>query len=267
PTAVFKQTRGFSSSSSSSSSPRTIGLGLIGIPDPQESPDLLSHFIPPTSGPSYFDITPSSSQTNGSSAFPKKLSNFNSRALRRSKRTSAHSVSSTITNGGMPSSRRVSCTDTASQNSNSYIDEQDLDVDENSFYVHLQKMQERHQAQQEGWLRTQHTILQTKHRGPGSRSPQHDHKGSFAGKKGSFLPVSQPFLSRIHSQSSSSLNNSDYGTSPSFHGQNSRQNNFGSSSFHRNQPTLPLNCFQPGNVICIPRERTLGGLIFHKTFV
>ncbi|KAF9304762.1 hypothetical protein BGZ74_000639 [Mortierella antarctica] len=49
----------------------------------------------------------------------------------------------------------------------------------------------------------------------------------------------------------------------------SRQHKGSSNSFHhqRLQPIQPYNCFQPGNVICVPRERSLGGLIFHKTFV
>ncbi|KAF9993278.1 hypothetical protein BGZ79_002076 [Entomortierella chlamydospora] len=162
----------------------------------------------------------------------------------------------------MPASRRVSCADTASQNSATFIDDQDVEVDENSFYIHLQKMQDRFQAQQEpGWLRTQHAILQAKHRLPGSGSPQPDQRGSFGGKK-------PGLFTRIHS-GSSSPNSSDYSSSPSFHlgPQHSRQSNHGGVSSQRHQPILPLNCFQPGNVICVPRERTLGGLVFHKTFV
>ncbi|KAF9344889.1 hypothetical protein BGX34_005247 [Mortierella sp. NVP85] len=87
---------------------------------------------------------------------------------RRTKRTPAHSISSSITNGSLAGSRRLSYTDTASQNSATFVDDQDLEVDENSFYIHLQKMQERYKAQQEpGWLRTQHAILQAKHKIPG----------------------------------------------------------------------------------------------------
>ncbi|KAF9359012.1 hypothetical protein BGX26_000339, partial [Mortierella sp. AD094] len=225
--------------------------------------DLLSQFVTPVSGPSYFDITPSSSQAVMMSAPTKKSSGFTTKTPgRRTKRTPAHSISSTITNNGMPASRRVSCADTASQNSATFIDDQDVEVDENSFYIHLQKMQERFQAQQEpGWLRTQHAILQAKHRIPGSGSPQADQRSAFGGKK-------TGLFTRIHSNSSSP-NSSDYSSSPSFHlgPQHSRQSSYGSNSSQRHQPNIPLNCFQPGNVICVPRERTLGGLVFHKTFV
>ncbi|KAF9174570.1 hypothetical protein BGX21_000592 [Mortierella sp. AD011] len=198
-----KPTRGLSSSSSSSSPPPTVGLGLVGVHGSQEPSDVLSQFATPVSGPSYFDITPSSSQAVTMSASTKKSSGFTTKTPgRRTKRTSAHSISSTITNSGIPAPRRVSCADTASQNSATFIDDQDVEIDENSFYIHLQKMQERFQAQQEpGWLRTQHAILHAKHRLPGSGSPQPDQRSSF------------------------------------------------------------------GNVICVPRERTLGGLVFHKTFV
>ncbi|KAG0359170.1 hypothetical protein BGZ54_010083 [Gamsiella multidivaricata] len=188
---------------------------------------------------------------------------------RRAKRISGNSISSTITNGGMSSSRRISCTDTASQNSASYIDERDVEVDENSFYIHLQKMQERYQAQQEpGWLRTQHALLQAKHRIPGSGSPQSEHKSVFGGRKSGLLNGPQPFLSRIHSNNSSP-NNSDYSSSPSFHlgFQHNRQGASGLGSTHRHQSVQPYNCLQPGNIICVPRERSLGGLVFHKSFV
>ncbi|KAF9934075.1 hypothetical protein BGZ65_003900, partial [Modicella reniformis] len=164
----------------------------------------------------------------------------------------------------MSGSRRLSCADTASQNSASYIDEQDLEVDENSFYIHLQKMQERYRAQQEpGWLRTQQALLQAKHKIPGSGSPQPDHKSTFGGKKSGLIP-GPPFHS-----SGSSPNNSDYSSSPSFHlgSHQLRQAHSGMSSSQRQQPILPYNCFQPGNVICVPRERSLNGLIFHKSFV
>ncbi|KAF8924611.1 hypothetical protein BGZ58_001621 [Dissophora ornata] len=130
-------------------------------------------------------------------------------------------------------------------------------------------MQERYQAQQEpGWLRTQHALLQAKHRIPGSGSPQSDHKNSFGGRKSGLIPGAQPFLSRIHS-SSSSPNSSDYSSSPSFYlgPQQARQAQSGGGSSQRHQTIQPFNCFQPGNVICVPRERSLGGLIFHKTFV
>ncbi|KAG0079434.1 hypothetical protein BGZ90_002639 [Linnemannia elongata] len=127
-------------------------------------------------------------------------------------------------------------------------------------------MQERYAVQQEpGWLRTQHALLQAKHRIPSSGQQHLDIKG----RKSGFVPGSQPFLSRMHSNSSSP-SSSDYGSSPSFHPglqQQQRQAYSGGSSTQRQQPIHALNCFQPGNVICVPRERTLGGLIFHKTFV
>ncbi|KAG0020535.1 hypothetical protein BGZ81_009299, partial [Podila clonocystis] len=231
----------------------------------QRPPELLAQFVTPASGPSYFDITPSSTPTPSS----KKSSGYTTKTPgRRPKRTPAQSISSTITNGAS-TSRRVSCTntDTASQNSSSYLDEQDVEIDENSFYVHLQKMQERYLAQQEpGWLKSQHALLQAKHRGPGNHY-HHDQRGSGSSSRG-LLPGSQ-FLSRINS-GSSSPNGSDYSSSPSFHPHMaSRQHRGSSTSFHhqRLQPIQPYNCFQPGNVICVPRERSLGGLIFHKTFV
>ncbi|KAF9925798.1 hypothetical protein FBU30_004473 [Linnemannia zychae] len=241
-----------------------VGLGLNGIPD-QKSPEYWQQWTsPPLSGPSYFDITPSH---NPSPPAPKKSAGYVTKTPgRRTKRTPAHSISSTITNG--TSSRRVSCTlpDSSSQNSASFLDEREVEIDENSFYIHLQKMQERYTVQQEpGWLRTQHAILQVKHRMPSSGQYHLDAKG----RKSGFIPGSQPFLSRIHSNSSSP-SSSDYGSSPSFHPSlqhHQRQFYSGGSSSQRQQPIHALNCFQPGNVICVPRERTLGGLIFHKTFV
>ncbi|KAF9098767.1 hypothetical protein BGX27_000743 [Mortierella sp. AM989] len=262
PKKLSKSARGLSSSSSSSSPPPTVGLGLVGINGSREPSDLPPLFAAPISGPSYFDITPSS-QANTTSAPTKKSSGFTTKTSgRRTKRTPAHSISSTITNSGMSNSRRVSCADTASQNSATFIDDQDLEIDENSFYSHLQKMQERFQVQQEpGWLKTQHAILQTKHRTQSSGSPQPDNRGAFGGKKSGLF-------NRIHS-SSSSPNSSDYSSSPSFHfgPQHSRQSSCGTNSPQQQQPVHSLNCFQPGNVICVPRERSLGGLIFHKTFV
>lgn len=231
----------------------------------QRPPELLAQFVTPASGPSYFDITPSSTPPPSS----KKSSGHTTKTPgRRPKRTPAQSISSTITNGAS-TSRRVSCTntDTASQNSSSYLDEQDVEIDENSFYVHLQKMQERYLAQQEpGWLRSQHALLQAKHRGPGHHY-HHDQRGSGSSSRG--LLIGPQFLSRINSVSSSP-SGSDYSSSPSFHPHMaSRQHKGSSNSFHhqRLQPIQPYNCFQPGNVICVPRERSLGGLIFHKTFV
>jgi hypothetical protein len=185
---------------------------------------------------------------------------------RRTKRTPAHSISSSITNGSLAGSRRLSYTDTASQNSATLVDDQDLEVDENSFYIHLQKMQERYKAQQEpGWLRTQHAILQAKHKIPGASSPQLEQKSSFGRKSG--LISGSPFLSRMHSNGSSP-GSADYSSSPSFHPglYSSRQPHSGLNS-QRNQPIQPYNCFQPGNVICVPRERSLNGLIFHRSFV
>ncbi|KAF8977314.1 hypothetical protein BGZ46_007482, partial [Entomortierella lignicola] len=261
PKKLSKPNQSLSSSSTSSFLPPAVGLGLIGVHGSQEHSGLLLQFDTPLSGPSYFDITPSSSQANTMST-TKKSSGFTTKTPgRRTKRTPAHSISSTITNCGMSSSRRVSCTDTASQNSASFIDDQDLEVDENSFYIHLQKMQERFQTQQEpGWLRTQHARLQAKHRIPGSGSPQADQRGVFGGKK-------PGLFTRIHSNSSSP-NSSDYSSSPSFHlgPQHSRQSSSG-ANFPRHQPIFPFNCFQPGNVVCVPRERSLGGLTFHKAFV
>ncbi|KAG0264570.1 hypothetical protein BG011_006556 [Mortierella polycephala] len=158
--------------------------------------------------------------------------------------------------------------ETASQNSTSYLDDQDLEIDENSFYIHLKKMQERYQAQQEpGWLRTQHALLQAKHRIPGSGSPHHDSRSAFGGKKSGFGSGSQPFFSRINS-GNNSPNMSDYSSSPSFHPSlQPRQSYLETTASQRHQPIQPYNCFQPGNVICVPRERSLGGLVFHKTFV
>ncbi|KAG0343112.1 hypothetical protein BG004_005481 [Podila humilis] len=253
------------------------------VPSPKarsRPPELLAQFVPPAaSSTSYFDITPSS--TSGPSS--KKSSGYTTKTPgRRSKRTPAQSISSTITNGAS-ASRRVSCTntDTASQNSSSYLDEQDVEIDENSFYVHLQKMQERYLAQQEpGWLRSQHALLQAKHRSSGSsQSGQHYHSGDMRSSQGSssssrgLLPGSQ-LLSRMNS-GTSSPSGSDYSSSPSFHPHltpsrpSYKQNAISATSFHhqRLQPIQPYNCFQPGNVICVPRERSLGGLIFHKTFV
>ncbi|KAG0199508.1 hypothetical protein BGX28_007252 [Mortierella sp. GBA30] len=255
-----------------------LGLGLTGIQGPQEpSSELLLHLAAPTSGPSYFDITPSSSLADASPSYSKKSSSgFTTKTPgRRTRRTPAHSISSTITNGGSSTPRRISCAniETASQNSTSYLDEQDLEIDENSFYNHLQKMQERYLAQQEpGWLRTQHAILQAKHKIPGSGSPGSPHrelsKGGLQGKKSSIVPGSHTFLSRIQS-GGSSPSGSDYSSSPSFHpGLNQQRLPFSDpSSAQRHQPIQPYNCFQPGNVICVPRERSLGGLIFHKSFV
>ncbi|KAF9091425.1 hypothetical protein BGX29_010953 [Mortierella sp. GBA35] len=178
----------------------------------QKSPDYIPQWVtPPLSGPSYFDITPSH---NTSPHGSKKSAGYTTKTPgRRTKRTPAHSISSTITNG--TSSRRVSCTlpDSSSQNSASFLDEREVEIDENSFYIHLQKMQERHVAQQEpGWLRTQHALLQAKHRTPNSGTQHLDIKG----RKPAFVPGSQPFLSRIHSNSSSP-SSSEYGSSPSFH--------------------------------------------------
>ena len=253
------------SSSSSTQPPPPVGLGLNGISSQKSSEFIQQWVTPPLSGPSYFDITPSHNTSPPSS---KKSAGYVTKTPgRRTKRTPAHSISSTITNGGT-SSRRVSCTlpDNSSQNSASFLDEREVEIDENSFYIHLQRMQERHAAQQEpGWLRTQHALLQAKHRIPSSGQQHLDVKG----RKAAFVPGSQPFLSRIHSNSSSP-SSSDYGSSPSFYPglqQPQRQSYTGSSSSQRQQPVHALNCFQPGNVICVPRERTLGGLIFHKTFV
>ncbi|KAG0282071.1 hypothetical protein BGZ96_000858 [Linnemannia gamsii] len=265
-TSQSSKTGGLTSNSASSSaqSAPPIGLGLNGMSG-QKSSEYLQWTTPPLSGPSYFDITPSHNTSPPSS---KKSAGYVTKTPgRRTKRTPAHSISSTITNGGT-SSRRVSCTlpDSSSQNSASFLDEREVEIDENSFYMHLQKMQERHAAQQEpGWLRTQHALLQAKHRTPSSGQQHLDIKG----RKSGFVPGSQPFLSRIHSNSSSP-SSSDYGSSPSFHPglqQQQRQPYSGGSSSQRQQPIHALNCFQPGNVICVPRERTLGGLIFHKTFV
>ncbi|KAF9959969.1 hypothetical protein BGZ72_008298 [Mortierella alpina] len=250
-----------------------VGLGLTGIQGPEEpSSELLSTLPVPSSGPSYFDITPSSSPANAMPSHHRKSAGFTTKTPgRRAKRTPAHSISSTITNGGSTTPRRISCAnmDTASQNSASYLDEQDVEIDENSFYVHLQKMQERYLAQQEpGWLRTQHAILQAKHKIPGSGAQHHDSKGALYGKKSSLVPGSQPFLSRIQS-GSSSPSGSEYSSSPSFYPPLHQQRLPFSeaSSPHRHQPIQPFNCFQPGNVICVPRERSLGGLSFHKRFV
>lgn len=230
----------------------------------QRPPELLAQFVTPASGPSYFDITPSSTPPSS-----KKSSGYTTKTPgRRSKRTPAQSISSTITNGAS-TSRKVSCTntDTASQNSSSYLDEQDVEIDENSFYVHLQKMQERYLTQEPGWLRSQHALLQAKHRGPGHHYNHNEQRGSGSSSRG--LLTGSQFLSRINS-GSSSPSGSDYSSSPSFHPHMaSRQHRGSSTSFHhqRLQPIQPYNCFQPGNVICVPRERSLGGLIFHKTFV
>ncbi|KAF9155603.1 hypothetical protein BG015_009261, partial [Linnemannia schmuckeri] len=267
PTSKSSKTDGLPSNSASSSaqSASPVGLGLNGISDRKSSEYMQQWATPPLSGPSYFDITPSHNTSPPSS---KKSAGYVTKTPgRRTKRTPAHSISSTITNGGT-SSRRVSCTlpDSSSQNSASFLDEREVEIDENSFYMHLQKMQERHAAQQEpGWLRTQHALLQAKHRIPSSGQQHLDIKG----RKSGFVPGSQPFLSRIHSNSSSP-SSSDYGSSPSFHPglqPQQRQSYSGGSSSQRQQPVHALNCFQPGNVICVPRERTLGGLIFHKTFV
>ncbi|KAF9573363.1 hypothetical protein EC968_008633 [Mortierella alpina] len=250
-----------------------VGLGLIGIQGPEEpSSEILSTLPAPSSGPSYFDITPSSSSVNAAHSQSRKSAGFTTKTPgRRAKRTPAHSISSTITLGGSTTPRRISCAnmDTASQNSASYLDEQDVEIDENSFYAHLQKMQERYLAQQEpGWLRTQHAILQAKHRIPGSGSNHHDSKGSLYGKKLSLMPGPQPFLSRIQS-GSSSPSGSECSSSPSFYPPLHQQRLPFSeaSSPQRHQPIQPFNCFQPGNVICVPRERSLGGLSFHKRFV
>ncbi|KAF9944813.1 hypothetical protein BGZ70_004298, partial [Mortierella alpina] len=250
-----------------------VGLGLTGIQGPEEpSSDLLSTLPAPSSGPSYFDITPSSSVVNAAPSHPRKSTGFTTKTPgRRAKRTPAHSISSTITNGGSTTPRRISCAnmDTASQNSASYLDEQDVEIDENSFYAHLQKMQERYLAQQEpGWLRTQHAILQAKHKIPGSGSHHHESKGALHGKKSSLMPGPQPFLSRMQS-GSSSPSGSEYSSSPSFNPPLHQQRLPFSeaSSSQRHQPIQPFNCFQPGNVICVPRERSLGGLSFHKRFV
>ncbi|KAK3844145.1 MAG: hypothetical protein J3R72DRAFT_83795 [Linnemannia gamsii] len=267
PTSRSSKTSGLPSKSSSSSTQPAppVGLGLNGMHGPKSSDYVQQWATPPLSGPSYFDITPSHNTSPPSS---KKSTGYVTKTPgRRTKRTPAHSISSTITNGGT-SSRRVSCTlpDSSSQNSASFLDEREVEIDENSFYIHLQKMQERHAAQQEpGWLRTQHALLQAKHRTPNSGQQYLDAKGRKAG----FVPGSQPFLSRIHSNNSSP-SSSDYGSSPSFHPglqQQQRQPYSGGSSSQRQQPIHALNCFQPGNVICVPRERTLGGLIFHKTFI
>ncbi|KAF9583408.1 hypothetical protein BGW38_009533, partial [Lunasporangiospora selenospora] len=271
-----------------SSSPM-VGLGLDGAYASKDSSSQhLAQFVTPVTGPSFFDITSSSQSLASPSNSKKSSSGYTTRTPgRRSKRTPAHSFSSTITNG--PSTpRRVSCTntDTASQNSSSYLDEQDVELDENSFYLHLQKMQERYRAQQEpGWLRTQHAILQAKHRLPGSGSSpsyatsSHSHSAmdfkSTSGYGGSSRKpggAAHPFFSRIQSSTSSSPTSSDYGSSPSFHtGAYSQHRpaygSWGSSTQHRHQPVQPFNCFQPGNVVCVPRERSLGGLIFHKSFV
>ncbi|KAF9989608.1 hypothetical protein BGZ75_005748 [Mortierella antarctica] len=258
-----------------SSPPRVpaVGLGLTGIQGPEEpSSGSLSTLPAPTSGPSYFDITPSSISVNSVPSHPRKSTGFTTKTPgRRAKRTPAHSISSTITNGGSTTPRRISCAnmDTASQNSASYLDEQDVEIDENSFYAHLQKMQERYLAQQEpGWLRTQHAILQAKHKIPGPGSHHHDSKGALFGKKSSLAPGPQPFLSRIQS-GSSSPSGSEYSSSPSFYPPLHQQRLPFSeaSSPQRHQPIQPFNCFQPGNVICVPRERSLGGLSFHKRFV
>ncbi|KAF9911133.1 hypothetical protein EC991_004687 [Linnemannia zychae] len=242
-----------------------VGLGL-NVTSSQKSSEYIQQWVtPPLSGPSYFDITPSHNTSPPSS---KKSAGYVTKTPgRRTKRTPAHSISSTITNGGT-SSRRVSCTlpDSSSQNSASFLDEREVEIDENSFYIHIQKMQKRHAAQQEpGWLRTQHALLQAKHRVPNSGQQHLDIKG----RKSGFVPGSQPFLSRIHSNNSSP-SSSDYGSSPSFHPglqQQQRQPYSGGTSSQRQQPIHALNCFQPGNVICVPRERSLGGLVFHKTFV
>jgi len=247
-----------------------VGLGLNGLDGPHEPNELFAQLISPISGPSYFDITPSSSAQlqHQSNTVPKKSSSTTSAYTtktpgRRSKRTPAQSISSTITAGS--TSRRGVAADAASQNSASYLDEQDVELDENSFYVHLQRMQERHQVQQEpGWLRSQHSLLQAKHKVPGTG---YDGGGRKSG-------AGSPFLTR------GALNNSpsgsDYSSSPSFLPSLSRHGASGSASpvsnnagnsLHRHQPVLAFNCFQPGNVICVPRERSLGGLIFHKTFV
>ncbi|KAF9286640.1 hypothetical protein BGZ68_002703 [Mortierella alpina] len=250
-----------------------VGLGLTGIQGPEEPSSASFSTLPaPSSGPSYFDITPSSSSTNATPSHARKSAGFTTKTPgRRAKRTPAHSISSTITNGGSTTARRISCAnmDTASQNSASYLDEQDVEIDENSFYVHLQKMQERYLAQQEpGWLRTQHAILQAKHKAPGTGSPHQDSKGALYGKKSSLVPGPQPFLSRIQS-GSSSPSGSDYSSSPSFYPPLYQQRLpfTEASSPQRHQHIQPFNCFQPGNVICVPRERSLGGLSFHKRFV
>ncbi|KAK5816735.1 hypothetical protein F5H01DRAFT_341575 [Linnemannia elongata] len=267
PTSKSSETCGLPSNSASSSTQPAppVGLGLNGMSGRKSSEYMQQWATPPLSGPSYFDITPSHNTSLPSS---KKSAGYVTKTPgRRTKRTPAHSISSTITNGGT-SSRRVSCTlpDSSSQNSSSFLDEREVEIDENSFYMHLQKMQERYAVQQEpGWLRTQHALLQAKHRIPSSGQQHLDIKG----RKSGFVPGSQPFLSRMHSNSSSP-SSSDYGSSPSFHPglqQQQRQAYSGGSSTQRQQPIHALNCFQPGNVICVPRERTLGGLIFHKTFV
>ncbi|KAF9371400.1 hypothetical protein CPC16_003089, partial [Podila verticillata] len=181
----------------------------------QRPPELLAQFVTPASGPSYFDITPSSTPPSS-----KKSSGYTTKTPgRRSKRTPAQSISSTITNGAS-TSRRVSCTntDTASQNSSSYLDEQDVEIDENSFYVHLQKMQERYLTQEPGWLRSQHALLQAKHRGSGHHYNHNDQKGSGSSSRG--LLTGSQFLSRINSGSSSPSGNTHILTpSPYFRGQ------------------------------------------------
>jgi hypothetical protein len=126
-------------------------------------------------------------------------------------------------------------------------------------------MQERFKAQQEpGWLRTQHTLLEAKHRVPGAGSPLPDGKGASGARKSGFISGS-PFFSRMHSNSSSP-SSTDYSSSPSFYLGSHASRHSGVTS-QRNQPIQPYNCFQPGNVICVPRERSLNGLTFHKSFV
>ncbi|GJJ69057.1 hypothetical protein EMPS_01403 [Entomortierella parvispora] len=251
-----------------------VGLGLNGLDGPHEPNELFAQLISPISAPSYFDITPSSSSKvlSQSNTVPKKaLSTASAYTTktpgRRSKRTPAQSISSTITAGSTTRGANTA-TDAASQNSASYLDEQDVELDENSFYVHLQRMQERHQVQQEpGWLRSQHSLLQAKHKVPGAG---HDHGGRKSG-------AGSPFLINNRSTMNNSPSGSDYSSSPSFLPSLGRHGVSGSASpvhntasghnHNRHQPILAFNCFQPGNVICVPRERSLGGLIFHKTFV
>lgn len=252
-----------------------VGLGLNGLDGPHEPNELFAQLVSPISGPSCFDITPSSSaqQWPEGKTGPKKASSTASAYTtktpgRRTKRTPAQSISSTITAGSASRGGINPAADTASQNSTSYLDEQDVELDENSFYVHLQRMQERHQIQQEpGWLRTQHSLLQAKHKVPGTG---YDSGGRKSG-------AGSPFLTNNRGAMNHSPSGSDYSSSPSFLPSLSRHgpsisaspvsNHSMGNSHHRHQPIQPFNCFQPGNVICVPRERSLGGLIFHKTFV
>ncbi|KAF9971058.1 hypothetical protein BGZ73_006032, partial [Actinomortierella ambigua] len=234
--------------------------------------------------PSYFDISPTVVSPSSSSSVSRAAAPpyYGSRHGHPSSR---HSIVPA------PSSMISRRSDTHSQSSalTGFIDEKDTELDENSFFVHLRRMQERAAAQHEpGWLRTQHAILQAKHRIPlGSFSSSHtdytrdSHGGANGGGSGSrrtsLIPgsasssatsFSQPFLSMFQSSNEQQQQHNHYQQQHQSHDSSNLFSHSHSSKLGKlQQPVLPFNCFQPNHVICVPRERSLGGLIFHKSFI